>query len=42
MKRLLDPLTLRLLAKGCAILGAGSGGDPYFGYCERSRQPPLA
>jgi uncharacterized protein len=29
MKRLLDPGTLRALARGCAILGAGGGGDSY-------------
>jgi DUF917 family protein len=29
MKRLLDPDTLRALSRGCAILGAGGGGDSY-------------
>ncbi len=29
MKRLLDPETLRALSRGCAILGAGGGGDAY-------------
>src|SRR2546430_15442668 len=29
MKRLLDPDTLRALSRGCAILGAGGGGDAY-------------
>jgi DUF917 family protein len=29
MKRLLDPDTLRSLARGCAVLGAGGGGDTY-------------
>src|SRR5215472_9227164 len=29
MKRLLDPDALRSLARGCAILGAGGGGDSY-------------
>ena len=29
MKRLLDPGSLRALARGCAVLGAGGGGDPY-------------
>jgi uncharacterized protein len=29
MKRLLDPGALRALARGCAILGAGGGGDSY-------------
>src|SRR5437588_3084233 len=27
MKRLLDPDALRALARGCAVLGAGGGGD---------------
>jgi uncharacterized protein len=30
MKRLLDPDTLRALARGCAVLGAGGGGDTYL------------
>ena len=30
MKRLLDPPTLRALARGCAVLGAGGGGDTYL------------
>jgi uncharacterized protein len=34
MKRLLDPPALRSLAKGCAILGAGGGGDPYIGLLQ--------
>jgi DUF917 family protein len=29
MKRLLDPDALRALSRGCAILGAGGGGDQY-------------
>ncbi len=29
MKRLLDPDSLRALSRGCAILGAGGGGDSY-------------
>jgi len=29
MKRLLDPDALRALSRGCAILGAGGGGDAY-------------
>ena len=29
MKRLLDPDSLRALARGCAILGAGGGGDAH-------------
>ncbi len=29
MKRLLDPDALRALARGCAVLGAGGGGDTY-------------
>src|SRR5947199_168242 len=31
MKRLLDPDSLRALARGCAVLGAGGGGGPYLG-----------
>jgi DUF917 family protein len=30
MKRLLDPDALRALARGCAVLGAGGGGDVYL------------
>src|SRR5437016_9323555 len=30
MKRLLDPDSLRALARGCAVLGAGGGGDTYI------------
>ena len=30
MKRLLDAGALRALARGCAVLGAGGGGDPYL------------
>ena len=30
MKRLLDPDTLHALARGCAVLGAGGGGDTYL------------
>jgi len=30
MKRLLDPSSLRALARGCAVLGAGGGGDTYL------------
>ena len=30
MKRLLDPDSLRALSRGCAILGAGGGGDTYL------------
>jgi uncharacterized protein len=30
MKRLLDPDALRALARGCAVLGAGGGGDTYL------------
>ncbi len=30
MKRLLDPPVLRALARGCAVLGAGGGGDTYL------------
>ena len=29
MKRLLDPDSLRALSRGCAILGAGGGGDAH-------------
>jgi uncharacterized protein len=34
MKRLLDRDSLRALARGCAILGAGGGGDPYLGLLQ--------
>jgi DUF917 family protein len=34
MKRLLDPDSLRALARGCAVLGAGGGGDPYIGLMQ--------
>ena len=30
MKRLLDSAALHALARGCAVLGAGGGGDPYL------------
>jgi len=30
MKRLLDPDALRAMARGCAVLGAGGGGDTYL------------
>jgi hypothetical protein len=30
MKRLLDDDSLRALARGCAVLGAGGGGDPHL------------
>jgi DUF917 family protein len=30
MKRLLDHSTLRAMARGCAVLGAGGGGDTYY------------
>jgi DUF917 family protein len=30
MKRLLDHDTLRAMARGCAVLGAGGGGDTYY------------
>ena len=30
MKRLLDPSSLRALSRGCAVLGAGGGGDTYL------------
>ena len=30
MKRLLDQDTLRAMARGCAVLGAGGGGDTYY------------
>src|SRR5258708_38793048 len=31
MKRLLDERALRSLARGCAVLGTGGGGDPRIG-----------
>jgi len=34
MKRLLDPASLRALARGCAVLGAGGGGDPHIGLLQ--------
>src|SRR6516164_5454474 len=34
MKRLLDSRSLRALARGCAVLGAGGGGDPYLGLLQ--------
>jgi DUF917 family protein len=34
MKRLLDPAALRALARGCAVLGAGGGGDPRIGLLQ--------
>jgi DUF917 family protein len=34
MKRLLDASALRALARGCAVLGAGGGGDPYLGLLQ--------
>jgi hypothetical protein len=30
VKRLLDPVALHALARGCAVLGAGGGGDTYL------------
>src|SRR5256885_14033490 len=30
MKRLLDPDSLRALARGCGVLGAGGGGDVHY------------
>src|SRR5262249_60858456 len=30
MKRLLDADSLRAMARGCGVLGAGGGGDPYL------------
>src|SRR5690348_18382186 len=30
MKRLLDPDSLRALSRGCAVLGAGGGGDTHL------------
>jgi uncharacterized protein len=34
MKRLLDRDTLHALARGCAVLGAGGGGDTYLGLLQ--------
>jgi DUF917 family protein len=34
MKRLLDSDALRAMAHGCAVLGAGGGGDPYLGLLQ--------
>jgi uncharacterized protein len=34
MKRLLDSDSLRALARGCAVLGAGGGGDPHLGLLQ--------
>jgi DUF917 family protein len=34
MKRLLDVDALRAMARGCAVLGAGGGGDPYLGLLQ--------
>jgi DUF917 family protein len=34
MKRLLDNDALRALARGCAVLGAGGGGDTYYGLLQ--------
>jgi DUF917 family protein len=34
MKRLLDRDSLRAMARGCAVLGAGGGGDPYRGLLQ--------
>src|SRR5690349_4469347 len=34
MKRLLDPAALRALARGCAVLGAGGGGDTHLGLLQ--------
>ena len=34
MKRLLDRDSLHALARGCAVLGAGGGGDPYLGLLQ--------
>ena len=34
MKRMLDPDSLRALARGCAVLSAGGGGDPYLGLLQ--------
>src|SRR5262249_47742073 len=34
MKRLLDADALRALARGCAVLGTGGGGDTYYGLLQ--------
>src|SRR6201992_911563 len=34
MKMLLGPGELQAMARGCAILGAGGGGDPYLGLLQ--------
>jgi hypothetical protein len=34
MKRLLDHDTLGAMARGCAVLGAGGGGDTYYGLLQ--------
>jgi DUF917 family protein len=34
MARLLDPPALRAMARGCAVLGAGGGGDPRIGLLQ--------
>jgi DUF917 family protein len=34
VKRLLDRDALRAMARGCAVLGAGGGGDPYQGLLQ--------
>src|ERR1044071_9250526 len=34
MKTLLGSSELRAMARGCAILGAGGGGDPYLGLLQ--------
>jgi uncharacterized protein len=34
MTRALDPAALRAMARGCAILGAGGGGDPHIGLLQ--------
>ncbi len=34
MKRLLEAESLHALARGCAVLGAGGGGDPYLGLLQ--------
>ena len=34
MKRLLDQDTLRAMARGCAVLGSGGGGDTYYGLLQ--------
>ncbi|MBO0789276.1 MAG: DUF917 family protein, partial [Actinobacteria bacterium] len=34
MTRFLDPPALRALARGCAILATGGGGDPHIGLLQ--------